>query len=52
MKAVLVDVVMVAFPIGLIALVRAQARHNRTITRRPGYWIGGPDTRIDRKQDQ
>jgi hypothetical protein len=43
--SIVVDVVMVAVPVGLWLLVRAQARANLKVTRRPGFIIGGPHTR-------
>lgn len=56
---VLRDAILVAFPIGLVCLVRAHARVNRRVTRDPdfrfgGYLVGGPETRItdDRETDQ
>jgi hypothetical protein len=49
-------VILVAFPVGLLLLVCALARVNRRVTRDPnfpfGYTFGGPETRIDREEDQ
>jgi hypothetical protein len=46
----LVDALMVL--VGLVVLLACwQARVNARVTRRKGFVIGGPETRIDREDD-